>query len=219
MENSTQEQSNSISLKGELYRKAIHFFSSAIPLGYLFIAKDIVLWIITPLLFLMLLAEFFKYRSEFLYGLYIKYFGQLLREHEADRKLFRISGASWVLAADVLCTFVFPKYIAITGMLMLSFSDSLSGILGRLYGRKLFAPNRSYVGTLTFFFTSIIIVLVTPKYLYAPVEYYVSFSAAAVTTAADSLNLGVDDNLVIPLVYSGFLYLMYLIFLPSAFIN
>lgn len=219
MENSTAEQINNLSLKGEFYRKTIHFFSSAIPIGYYFIPKNTVLTIIVPLLFLMLLVEAAKYKNDYIYGLYLKYFKSMLRNHEIDRSKMRINGASWVLAADILCILIFPKYIAITGMLLLSFSDSLSGLFGRLFGKKQFAPNRSYVGTITFFLVGVLIVFFTPKYLYVPVEYYMALFAVLVTTVADSVNLPVDDNFAIPIVYSGFLYVLYLIFLPSVFIN
>ena len=217
MEISTKEQTHSLSLKGEFYRKTIHFLSSAIPIGYYFIPKNTVLAIITPLLFLMLLTEAMKYKSDFIYSLYMKYFKSMLRDHETDRGKIRINGASWVLAADILVILIFPKYIAITGMLLLSFSDSLSGIFGRLYGKKHYALNRSYTGTFTFFIVGVIIVFFTPKYLYSPVEYYIALFAVLVTTIADSMNLPVDDNFTIPLVYSGFLYVLYLIFLPSVF--
>lgn len=149
----------------------------------------------------------------------MKLFKSMLREHETDRKKIRINGASWVLAADIFCILIFPKYIAITGMLLLSFSDSLSGIFGRIFGKKMYAPNRSYAGTITFFIVSVIIALVTPKYLYVTAEYFIVLSAVIITTIADSVNLPVDDNFAIPVVYSGFVYLLYLILLPSAFIN
>jgi dolichol kinase len=219
MENPTKERANSLSLKGEFYRKTIHFFSSAIPIGYYFIPKNTVLAILFPLLFLMLLTEALKYKSDFIYHLYLKYFKSMLRDHETDRGKIRINGASWVFAADILVIIIFPKYIAITGMLLLSFSDSLSAIFGRLYGKKYYAPNRSFAGTLTFFIVGVLIVFFTPKYLYVPVEYYIALFAVLVTTVADSVNLPVDDNFVIPIVYSGFLYVLYLIFLPSVFVN
>ncbi len=217
MNDSIKKHTNTLSLKGEFYRKTIHLASSSIPIGYYFIPKTIVLSIIIPLLFLMLLVEILKYKSEFIYSLYLKYFKTLLREHETDRKKIRINGATWLLLADVLCIILFPKYIAIAGMLLLSLSDSLSAIFGRLYGKRHFAPNRSVVGTVTFFVVGAVIVMLTPKYNNTPVEYYLSFSALLLTTIADSVNLPADDNFVIPLLYSGFLYVLYLIFLPSIF--
>ena len=103
-------------------------------------------------------------------------------------------------------------------MLILSLADSLSALIGRHFAKKHFAPNRSYLGTATFFIVSVIIVTVTPKYLYLPLEYIIGIAAVLVTTIADSINIPIDDNFTIPIVTSGLLYLLYIIFLPGIFI-
>ena len=215
MESNNKEQYKELSLKGEFYRKTIHIASSSIPIGYYFLSKDIVLIVIAPLLFLMLLVEFLKYKSEAVYNLYLRYFKSLLRGHEFDRDKFRVNGASWVLIGDIVCILLFPKYIAITGMLLLSLSDSLSAIIGRIYGKKQYAPDRSFAGTFTFFTVGIVIVFLSPKYIYIPAEYYLGLIAVAATTLADSVKLPVDDNFAIPVICSGLLYLLYILFLPS----
>jgi dolichol kinase len=215
MENISKEQYHTLSLKGEFYRKTIHIFSSSIPIGYYFLSKDIVLSVLLPLLFCMVVVEMLKYKSETVYSLYLKYFKFLLREHEFNKDKFRINGASWVLLADVVCIILFPKYIAISGMLLLSLADSSSAVIGRMYGKKQFAPNRSYAGTFAFFVTGVIIVLLSPKYVYQPMEYYLGLTAVAVTTLADSVKFPVDDNFAIPVIFSGLLYILYIIFLPS----
>jgi len=208
---------NSVSFQGEVYRKLIHIFSAAIPIGYLFLDRDIVLYIIVPITFLMLLVEITKYRIDFIYHIYKRIFSFLLRDYEFDRTKLRINGASWLMLGDIFCILFFPKYIAVSGILLLSLGDSLSGIMGRLYGRKLYAPNRSYVGTITFFVVGIIIVFVTPKYFYSAAEYSMAASVILVTTIVDSLNLPMNDNFAIPVVFSGLLYILYLIFFPGIF--
>lgn len=215
MENISKEQYHKLSLKGEFYRKTIHIFSSSIPIGYYFLSKEIVLSVLLPLLFCMVVVEILKYKSETVYRLYLRYFKFLLREHEFNRDKFRINGASWVLLADIVCLILFPKYIAISGMLLLSLGDSSSAIIGRLYGKKYFAPNRSYAGTSAFFITGVLIVLLSPKYLNQPMEYYFGLIAVAVTTLADSVKFPIDDNFAIPVIFSGLLYILYIVFLPS----
>jgi dolichol kinase len=165
----------------------------------------------------MLMVEILKYKVDFIYGIYVKFFSVMLRTHEVGRKKFRMNGATWLLTADVVTIILFPKYIAITGMLLLSLSDSFSGIVGRLYGKKHYAKNRSYVGTITFFLIGLLIALFTPKYFYSSTEYFIAAAAVFLTTIADSLNLPADDNLVIPIVSSAFLYVLYIIFFPGIF--
>lgn len=196
-------------------RKMIHYTSSVIPIGYLFIEKNIVLLILGAILLAMLVIEFFKYKSNFVYDLYLKNFKHMLREHEYDRTRFRINGASWVIFAAILCILIFPKLIAVTGLLMLAFADSTSALLGRLFGKKQYAPNRSYVGTVTFFAVGLVIMILTPKYFYTAKEYIITLIAVIATTAADASSLPVDDNFTIPVVCCSVMYVLYLLLYPG----
>lgn len=211
------ENQYNTSVKGELFRKFIHFSSASIPIGYLYLDKKSVLTILLPVLAALLFFEVVKYFNKSIFEIYYKLFGELLRNHESDRKKIRITGASWLLISDVLCIILFPKLIAVTGMLVLSLSDSISALVGKHFAKKQFAPNRSYLGSFTFLNVSILIVVFSPKYLYLPLEYILGFSAVLVTTIADSINIPIDDNFTIPIVTSGLLYLLYLVFLPGIF--
>lgn len=202
-------------MHGELTRKLIHYASAAIPIGYFFIQKDIVLVILAVLLIFMAVFELLKYKSNLMHKIYVKYFKHMLREHEYDRLKFRLNGATWVIFASVFCIILFPKLIAITGLLMLCFADSTSALLGRIYGKKQYAPNRSYVGTVSFFIVGIVIILLAPKYFGGVKEYIIAVIAVAVTTVADALSLPVDDNFTIPVVCCGVMYLLYILLYPG----
>lgn len=202
-------------MHGELTRKLIHYASAAIPIGYLFIDKNIVLLILGTLLVLMAVFELLKYKSNIMHSVYVKYFKHMLREHEYDRSKFRLNGATWVIFASIFCVILFPKLIAVTGLLMLTFADSTSALLGRIYGKKQYAPNRSYVGTVTFLIVGVIIVMLAPKYFGGIKEYVIAFIAVAVTTVADALSLPVDDNFTIPVVCCGVMYLLYILLYPG----
>lgn len=201
--------------QGEIYRKMIHYSSASISIGYLFIQKEIVLLILGILLALMFIVELVKYKSNFIYDLYLKNFKHMLREHEYDRNRFRINGASWVIFAAIFCIILFPKLIAVTGLLMLSFADSTSALAGRMFGKKQYAPNRSYVGTITFFVVGIIIMFLAPKYFGTIKEYIIVLIAVIVTTVADGLSLPIDDNFTIPVVCCSVLYLLYVLLYPG----
>lgn len=193
----------------------IHYSSAVISIGYLFIDKFTVLWILCALLAGLLLVEFIKYKSDFIYHFYMRYFKIMLREHEYDRSKFRINGASWVLFSAIFCIILFPKFIAIFGLLMLSFADSTSALAGRLWGKKQYAPNRSYVGTAVFFIVGIVVLIFSPKYFGGMTEYLIAFLTVIATTAADALNLPVDDNFTIPVASCVVMFLLYLLFYPG----
>lgn len=196
-------------------RKMLHYTSSVIPIGYLFIEKNIVLMILGGILLIMLVVEYVKYKSNFVYDMYLKIFKHMLREHEYDKTHFRITGASWVIFAALLCILIFPKFLAVMGLLMLAFADSSAAIIGRIFGKKQYAPNRSYVGTITFFVVGTVIILFTPKYFYTAKEYIILFIAVIVTTAVDVFTLPIDDNFTIPVVCCTVLYLLYLLLYPG----
>lgn len=204
-------------MKGEILRKMIHYSSAAISIGYYFLDKSIVLIITGTLLFFMILVELIKYKSDFIYNLYMKYFKHMLREHEYDRRKFNINGASWVLLSCIICILLFPKLIAMMGMLLLSFADSTAGIIGRLFGKKLYAPNRSYAGTIAFFIAGIAVVIFAPMYNGSAAEYGIRIAAVVITTFAEAVNLHIDDNFTIPFVGSVSLYVLYMVFMNVQF--
>ena len=206
---------NSTPFKGEVFRKMIHYSSAAIPISYLFIDKFTVLIILTLLLAAMAAVELVKYKSDYFYDLYLKYFKDMLRDHEYDRSKFRVTGASWVIFSAVFCILIFPKLIAVTGLLMLSFADSTSALLGRLFGKKQYAPNRSYVGTGVFFVVGLLVALLAPKYFGTVKEYAIGFIMVISTTVADGLSLPVDDNFTIPVVACSVMYILFILLYPG----
>lgn len=215
MQTQTAQNNSTTPFTGEIFRKMIHYSSASISIGYLFVEKNTVLLVIGILLAAMLIVEFVKYKSDFIYNLYMKYFKHMLREHEYDRSRFRINGASWVLFSALFCIMIFPKYIAVFGLLMLSFSDSSSALAGRLWGKKQYAPNRSYVGTGVFFAVGIVIAILAPKYFAGSKEYVIALIAVIATTIADALSIPVDDNFTIPVTACGVMYILYLLLYPG----
>jgi dolichol kinase len=216
-DNSLIEPEQTFSFKGELMRKTLHISSSAIPIGYYFLERNLLLEILLPIIAAMLLVEFLKYKSTIVYDLYVKIFKVMLREHEFDRRRVRFNGATWLLLGDIASIIIFPRLIAITGMLLLSLSDSFSAIIGKTYGKKQYAPNRSVIGSLTFFVVGVLIVFLTPKYFYTKQEYALGAGAVFFTTLIDALNLPTDDNFTIPIVSSVLLYVLYILFYPGIF--
>ena len=99
----------------------------------------------------------------------------------------------------------------------MSLSDSISAIVGQLFAKKYYAKNRSYIGTSVFLLIGMIIVTFSPKYFNNMLEYILGYTAIVVTAISDSIGLPFDDNLIIPIVFCGALYVLYLLFFPAVF--
>lgn len=188
-----------ISYKQELYRKGIHLFSLVIPLGYLLLTKEIALSLLVPITITAVVIDLLSKRRNIINQLIYGYFGRLLRPHES--KKFVLNGASWVLISAGICILLFPKIIMITAFSVLIISDIFAALIGRKYGRiKIF--NKTLEGTAAFIGSAFIVCMIIGYLTLAPLTYYyIAFAASIVggIVEAGSKELGVDDNLSIPL--------------------
>jgi dolichol kinase len=122
-----------------------------------------------------------------------------MRSHEVDKK-YTLNGASWVFISAVVCIFIFPKLIAVTGFSILIISDASAALYGKKFGKhKLFT--KSWEGTGAFFVSSFIVVGVVGILVSAPWTYFLFGAlgglAAGFSEAASSV-MKLDDNLSIP---------------------
>ena len=122
------------SYRVEIFRKAIHLSSIAIPIYYFYTPRDVALRLSVPVtlvaLFLDIARHYYSPLQSFVYGT----FGWLLRSHETDREKKRLNGATWVLISATLAIWIFPKLIAITGFLVLIVADMTAALVGRRFG-------------------------------------------------------------------------------------
>lgn len=210
---------DSVDFKTELVRKGIHLFSLIIPVVYYFIPEDIALFILLPVTAVFVTIDLARYDVPFISKLFYKFFGFLLRRHEMDRKKHALNGATYMLISAVICVIIFPKYIMITGFVVLILGDASSALFGKRFGRHKIFPNRqipkSYEGSLAFIIAGIAAVLLTPKVHYLPLEYIIGVAAAVVGAAAEALSYSiVDDNIAVPVAYGLTMWALYIIFLP-----
>ena len=198
----------------ELVRKAIHLCSLSIPVVYYFIPKSTALWILIPLTGAFLIADVARFLHPAAKKLFYSLFGWLLRAHERSDGAMHLTGATYVLLSATICVWLFPKLITVTSFAILIISDSSAALIGRKFGTHRFLK-KTREGALAFYVSALIVVAVTPKVAYVPLEYAIGAVAAMVGTFAESLSILVDDNLTIPLAIGTSLWLMYILLLPS----
>ena len=92
----------------------------------------------------------------------------------------------------------------LTGLLSVTVFVSGFGLMGNLFGKKKFLPNKSYVGSFTCFFVGFLI------YYYFFFSHGLMFSlimALSVFLAEMLSDTGIDDNLLVPVITSIALYI------------
>ncbi|HUL44069.1 MAG TPA: SEC59/DGK1/VTE5 family protein [Bacteroidota bacterium] len=198
----------------EVIRKAIHLCSISIPIVYYLTSRQLALAILIPLTTFCIIADLTRYYSrsfgKFFYGV----FGMLLRQHERNDRKKTLNGATYVLIAASLCILVFPKIIAVTAFLILIVSDMTSALVGKRFGRHRFF-GKSLEGSVAFFLSAAVVILVTPKISYVTGEYVIGVTAAALGALVEALPLGIDDNITIPLLVGAALWAAYALWLPG----
>lgn len=211
----TQIDKGTIQYRDELLRKAIHLSSLSIPVTYYFITRELALMILIPVTLFSLVIDVSRYIFPSIAHFINSVFGFMLREHEKDSKRKNLSGATYVFLSAVICVFLLPKVFMITAFSVLIISDSAAALIGRKFGRHRFL-SKSLEGTLAFFVSACIVVLVAPKVTGNLWEYLIGFIAVAIGAIAENISYGwADDNLSIPLSVGLAMWAMYMVFLPG----
>jgi len=203
-----------VGFQKELIRKGIHLFSLSIPIVYYYMSKEIALAILVPITLASIILDFLRYYSKTVATVFYKILGQILRKHETGGKK-TLNGGTYVLISAAVCVFLFPKVLVIMSFSILIISDILAALVGMSIG-KIKINGKTLEGSLAFFFSAIIVILVTPKITYSFTEYLIGIAGALIGTLAElySFNL-LDDNFAIPVSISGAMWLMYWLILPE----
>jgi dolichol kinase len=205
-----------INYRDELFRKLIHLCSLSIPVIYYFIPRETAVLILSILTFTALVIDLGRYFLPSFGKIFYKFFGFLLRKHELDYKKKNLNGATYVLMSALICAIILPKVIFITAFSVLIISDSLAALIGRRFGKRKFLA-KSFEGTLAFFISASIVVLLTPKVDNGIMtQYMIGIIAAFVGAIIENISFGfADDNLSIPISIGLTMWFLYIILLPD----
>ena len=210
-----QIDNGTIDYRDELVRKLIHLFSLSIPVIYYFIPTSTSISILASLTAFAFIVDGGRFFSKSFGKLFYKLFGFLLRKHELDNNKKNLTGATYVLLSALICALIFPKVIFVTAFTILIISDSMAALIGRKFGKRKFL-RKSFVGTLSFFISASIVVILTPKVGNFSMEYIIGIIAAFVGAIVENISYGfADDNLSIPISVGFTMWALYLIIFPN----
>ncbi|MAX09754.1 MAG: hypothetical protein CMG13_02700 [Candidatus Marinimicrobia bacterium] len=184
--------SRSLSIKNELMRKSIHICNSLFAYSLFFFNQRDFAIAIGICTIGIILFEIARVKSRKVSTFFIKIFGPIIRDFEGGG---RLTGATYVMVSSFFVLLFFDKYVCITSILIMSYSDTAAAIIGKMYGKtKIF--KKTLEGSLAFFITSLIIILV----MVPEVNFGLGLVAILAATIVESLPISIDDNLSVPLI-------------------
>ncbi|MBD3371638.1 MAG: hypothetical protein GF403_02855 [Candidatus Coatesbacteria bacterium] len=193
-------------ISGETARKIVHIGVSNWIVLALFLFQDWYVAIIGPASFIVI--NFLSWRFDLFPGM-----------ESGDKSpgtvffavsLTVLTGHFWWLWNS---TGVDLRYVALIGMLVLGWGDGMAAVFGHRYGGRKVLGDKSYVGCLAMFLTSltvcfIVLALLGPHNL--TTTLLVSLSLAATATLSELLLPGGWDNLLVPLA-PAYIYYLWLV--------
>lgn len=170
-----------------------------IPLLLFYYDRQFVLILLIPLSVSFIVFDSLRINSRKVATFYNKYFFLITRDFEENQ----LTGASYVFFSSCIIIFIFPEVIAIPSLLIMSISDSVAALIGQKYGKiKLF--NKTLEGSIAFFLSSILIIVLLPDIILIP-----ALIGAIVSTIIESSNfLDINDNLSVPLSFAVIYFLL-----------
>jgi len=190
-----------ISYEQEILRKGVHLMSLSIPVGYIFVSRELALYVLIPMMLIALSIDLLSKYDNFVRKYLYLYFGRMLRHHEKNNDPLILNGASWVLISAVITLLFFPKVIAVISFMVLIVCDISAALIGRRFGKhKIF--DKSIEGTFAFIVSGFIITWIVGTIYRADIWFFIagylgSFFGGIVELY--STKLKVDDNLAIPI--------------------
>ena len=189
-----------LTIKAELKRKIIHLSCTLFPILYYFYLdreQTIILCSIISILFIIAEIARFSHRESGILFQFI--FSSLLRENEKQKN---ITGATYLFISATVTFLIFQKEIAVPAVLILTIADSFAAIVGKMTDSAKFF-HKSLAGSLTFFFTSVLIL-----YLFLPGLGWLLPVVAFLVTFIEALPVSINDNLLISLSTGIILYVL-----------
>lgn len=173
-----------------------------IPIVYCFTSRLVMVLLMAAVTAIVVYVDISRHYNGKIKDVVNKFFSQYMRESEKSGS-FSLSGASGLFFGALIVITLFTKYLAITAILVLIFSDAASGVVGSGIGNQL--PNgKSFEGSLSFFVTTILVSFLCYFFTEFRTSFLIIIISSIVTTLTEfySRTIRVDDNLIIPLAYA-----------------
>jgi dolichol kinase len=206
-----ENTNNKIKIGYELSRKAIHISYSLTGFIYMLYGRELITILLSIAVVFMVAFDVGRAYSENIQKFYHFIFRKILREHEVDNRKSLFTGGTYLVISTFFIVLVFPMPVAVASIFIATFADSAAAIVGRLIGRiKIY--NKTLEGSIAFFITGLIIILLTPKVSVDSFEYQIAVFSLIICSVIEVLPVKIDDNLTLPLSFSVIYFVLLRIF-------
>ncbi|MFY9589369.1 hypothetical protein [Rickettsia endosymbiont of Halotydeus destructor] len=190
-----------IDLNFELKRKIFHLSALVVPLCYLLTSKLIAILLLFIAVAATLYLDISRHYNGTIRDFVTKFFTKIMRLEEANGT-FRLSGVSFMVLGFFITALLFPKNLVICSWLILITSDCLAALVGIKIGEPL-DNGKSIAGSGAFLSSAIFISMLVYFFIGYNTSFIVIIISSIATTTAEfySKQIGVNDNLLIPLAY------------------
>jgi dolichol kinase len=191
------------SLRTELYRKSIHLSSLWMPFIILLANKNWNILLFFTLFVGNFIIEYMTFKKlPYVSIIFRKLFIKTLRYKEIDRISFVPSGSVFVLAAALIVSVCFTPKAGAAALTVMLIADTAAALVGKSIGKFHFSNGKTFEGTLAFFISSVLVILSFYPHI-TPLTVLITAVFATATEFFEK-DIGIDDNLMIPLV-TGFI--------------
>ncbi len=196
--------------RNEINRKLSHIFSALIPFAFLMIFKyfgeyifNIILLIFGISTILFVAIDFSRRYSNMLQRIFVFLSAHSMRNAEINNQ--RLTGASWLLIAFYLILYIFPLEYAVPSCIILSFSDTVSAIVGINFGKHKWYKQYSIEGSFAFIVVGLLVL-----FIFLPeINFWLALLIVTAATIGEGVIPIIDDNISIPFICATILYFLY----------
>jgi dolichol kinase len=209
--------------KEEITRKLLHLFALLMPAGIFYLPRfgvpdAVPIGILAFLVVGSVAVESLRFRIPAVQKVFRVCFGHMMRQEE-DKK---VTGSTYIIAAALLCSLIFinHKYISLMVLTIFILGDAIAAIVGLSIGR-IKIGKKSLEGSLACF--AMCMALFYALFPHLPwvlddlggkVPLTVALAASLSTTIFELIplkitkKLTINDNLTVPVITGGIIYLM-----------
>jgi len=193
-------------------RKIWHFVGVLVIVAcYLTMSRPFALQVLIVLSALVIFVDIYRQRSVALNNLVLRVGSRIMRDNEKSG----LTGSTYLMLGVLFIVALFPSKVVVLSLLFLAVADPIASYFGIRYGRDRLWGRKSLQGTMAAFFACTV-VAAGFFYLHGMMIeriLIVSILAGLIGAFAEVVPVGkLDDNLVLPVLSAGLLWILYYFF-------